>query len=128
METTFLATVLGWYLIIFSLFLLFRSELAKVVIADILAQRGLFSVLAIITIVVGLLMVVSHNIWVNDWPVAVTLFAWLTVVGGVIRLFCPEIIKKRGTSFINHPVRMKIVCALVLFFGLYLLFHVYYHG
>lgn len=128
MNTTFLATVLGCYLTIFSLFLLFRYEFAKSVMGDILAHRGMFFLMAIITVILGLLMVVSHNIWVKDWTVAVTIFAWATLIGGVVRLFCPEMVMKSGTSFINHPVRLKIIGGLLLILGLFLLFHVYHHG
>ena len=128
MNTTFLATVNGCYLIIFSLFLLFRHTLVKSIMGDILAQRGLFFLMAIITVILGLLMVVSHNVWVNDWSVAVTIFAWAKLIGGVIRLFCPEMVMKGGTAFMNHPFRLKIFSGLLLILGLFLLFHVYHHG
>lgn len=128
MDTLFLATVLGWYFLIFSLFLLLRYELVKTAVGDIFAERGLFFVLAIITVILGLLMVVSHNVWVKDWPVAVTLVGWVTLISGIIRLFCPDMVKKRGASFIHHASHVRIVGALLLLLGLFLLFHVYYHG
>lgn len=74
MATFYLAAVIGWYLVIVSLFLLFRHEAVNAAMSEIISQRGLLFILAIITIILGLLMVVGHNVWVMGWPVVVTLF------------------------------------------------------
>lgn len=126
MNTMFLATVIGWYLVIVSLFTLFRYEHVKLVTAEILEQRGLFFIVAIITLILGLLMVVSHNIWVMGWPVVITIISWLVLVSGLIRLLCPDTSHKMAQTFMNHPVRMKIATFVFLVIGLILLFHVYY--
>lgn len=126
MATTFLATVIGWYMVTFSLLMLYRHEHVKSVVIDIMGSRGLFFVIAIMTFVFGLLMVVSHNIWVMGWPVIITLFSWLVLVSGIIRLFFPDEASKMGKAFFNEPMRMNIVAIVFLLIGLYLLSHVYY--
>lgn len=126
MITLFLATVIGWYLVITSLALLFRHEYIKAVIADILEHRGLFFLLTIFTLVIGLLLVVSHNIWIIGWPLIVTLFSWLVLIGALIRLFCPEVSLKMAKSALDHPLRVKIATVVFLIVGLFLLFQVYY--
>jgi hypothetical protein len=125
MISTYLATVLGWYLVIISLFFLCRHEQVKAIALDIFAQRGLFFVVAIITLILGLLMVASHNIWVMGWPVIVTLFAWLTLLSGILRLVCPEAAMRMGRNFIEHPTRMKVTAVVLLIIGLFLLWQVY---
>lgn len=126
MVTTFLAAVIGWYLVIICLFMLFRYDLIKSIAHDIMSQRGLFFIVAILTLILGLMMVVSHNIWVMGWPVVVTLFSWLVLISGIIRLFRPEIAMKMGQSFLNDPNRIKIASIVLLLLGLFLLLHVYY--
>ena len=126
MATTFLATVIGWYMVTFSLLMLFRHEHVKSVVIDIMASRGLFFILAILTFVLGLLMVASHNIWVMGWPVIITLISWLVLVSGIIRLFFPDEAPKMGRAFLNEPMRMNIAAVVFLLIGLYLLSHVYY--
>lgn len=125
MATTFLATVVGWYMVIFGLLIIIRYEHIKSVMADIMAQRGLFFLLGIITLMLGLLMVASHNIWVMGWPVSVTIVSWLVLISGVIRLFLPDA-QKMGKSLLHDPMRMKIIGGILLIFGGYLLFHVYH--
>ncbi len=123
--TTFLATVIGWYMVAFSLLILFKRQHVTSVMADIMAHRGQFFILAIITFISGLLVVVSHNLWVSDWPVSITIFGWVVLVGGLFRLFCSELALKIGQSFINEPMKVYTVAVALLIFGVYLLYHVY---
>ncbi len=126
MISLFLATVIGWYLVITSVFLLFRHETLKSAMNDVLAQRGLLLILAIITLILGLLLVASHNIWVMGWPVVITLFAWLVLITGLLRLFLPDMAIKMGHAFLHHPVRMKIAGVVFLIIGLFLLYWAYF--
>lgn len=125
MATTFLATVIGWYLVVFGLLILLRYEHVRSCMAEVMAQRGLFFLLGVITLTLGLLMVVSHNVWVMGWPVIVTILSWLVLISGVLRLFWPDA-QKMGKSFLVEPMRMKIVAVVFLILGGYLLFNVYH--
>ena len=126
MATLFLASVIGWYLVIFSLLLLFKHEYISSIASDIMARREVFFILAIITLILGLLLVMSHNIWVMGWPVIISLFGWLVLISGIIRLFLPEWAPRMSRPFLNHPMSMKITAIVLLLIGVYLLFHVYY--
>lgn len=126
MNTEFLATVLGWYLVIVSLFVLVKHEHAKAVVADVLSQPGLFFIVSLITLILGLLLVTSHNIWVMDWPVLVTLVAWLVLLSGLLRLVCSDTATLLTRSFIDHPHKLKVTGFITLIIGLFLLFHAYY--
>lgn len=129
MITEFLATVIGWFAVIIGLFLLIRHDHIKSVMQDVMAHSGLFFVFAILTLIIGLLLVVSHNYWVAAWPVVITVFSWLVLISGLLRLICPETAVKIGTSFVSHPGRIQTVGVVWLIVGLFLLYHVYYlHG
>lgn len=126
MTTIFLATVLGWYLVIISLFLLLRHEQVKSIVSDVVAQQGLFFIVAVITLILGLLMVASHNVWVVGWPVVVTIFSWLILISGIIRLICADTARSMARSFVAQPFRLQTVGIVCLIIGLFLLFKVYY--
>jgi uncharacterized protein YjeT (DUF2065 family) len=93
---------------------------------EILGRRDALFILALLTFLLGLLMVLSHNVWVMDWPVIVTLFSWLVLVSGIIRLFFPEQATKMGQEFLNKPVAMRVIAVVFLLIGIYLLAHIYY--
>lgn len=126
MITLFLASVLGWYLVAFGLLVLLRSEHLFSVTREVLARRDLFFVLAVITFILGLLMVMSHNIWLMGWPVIVTIIGWLVLISGFIRLFFPEQAIQLGQAFFSKSLYLKSAAIVCLLIGLYLLLHVYY--
>ena len=126
MDTIFLATVIGWYMVIFGLLMLIRHDYVKAAMTDILAQPGVYFVLALITVVLGLLIVASHNLWTTSWPVAITLFGWVLFIGGLFRLFFSEAVHKMWKECLKIQMKLKIMGVLFLIFGVYLLIHVYH--
>lgn len=124
--TYLLATVVGWYLVIVSSVLLFRRKLVTTAMSDIITQPGQLLIVAFLTLIIGLLMVVSHNIWVMQWPVVLTLIAWMTLISGIIRLVCPETAHKLWHNMIAKPEMLTISGIIMLLIGLFLLFKVYF--
>ena len=43
--------------------------------------------------VIGIASVLGHNIWVYDWRVVVTIFGWIALAKGVVRIFKPDFAK-----------------------------------
>ena len=37
----------------------------------------------------GVTLVVVHNVWVADWPVIITLFGWVSLASGIVRITWP---------------------------------------
>ncbi len=125
MDTLFLATVIGWYFVITSLFILVRHDYVISIAKDLMKQPGLLMVVAIFTLILGLLMVTNHNIWVMGWPVVVTIISWMVLISGVIRLFFAEAAIKFGQFFIEQPINMRASAVFSLLIGLFLLYHAY---
>ncbi len=126
MVTVFLACVLGWYLVIMGLFLIVRRSVVIAAMSDIMAQTGLLFVIAFITLIAGLMIVVSHNVWVMSWPVIITIIGWLALISGIIRLFCPEFIHRMWRKISVKPETFTISGVIILLIGLFLLFKMYF--
>lgn len=124
--STFLALALGWYMLIFGILILIRQDYLRTAMADILSSHGLFLLTGVITFLLGLLMVLSHNIWVRNWPVLVTVLSWLTLISGLIRLFFPETALSAWRSILHHPNGLNITGIVTLIIGLFLLYYGYY--
>lgn len=72
-------------------------------------------------LVVGVLIVISHQVWTWDWRVVITIIGWLVLTKGIIRIFFPETVrrlieKKRN----NHWFLVAEV--VVLISSLYLIY------
>ena len=86
----FYAQVLGLWLFLVALAILVNNQRFRKTLTETLSDHGLMSFSGTINLAVGLLIVVSHNIWVTDWPVVITLVGWVLILQGVMRLFWPE--------------------------------------
>ncbi len=126
MNTLFLSTVLGWFMVLMSLLMVFHTEHLKRVMSDVIKHPGLFFVVAMVTTILGLLMVLSHPVWVRGWPVVITLLSWLILLSGLLRLFFYDFTSQMAKSFLSHPLRMKITGIILFIIGLGLLYPALY--
>ena len=68
---------------------------------DFLEHRGLIFLAGILTLVAGLAIVLTHNVWVAGWPVIITIIGWLSVVGGIFRIVFPDSVKSIGEAMLQ---------------------------
>ncbi|KTD50555.1 Integral membrane protein (PIN domain superfamily) [Legionella rubrilucens] len=124
-STYFLAAVIGWYLVIVSLIVLLRQRLVAGIVSDILGQRALLFFMGLVSLVIGLLLVISHNVWVMSWPVIITLIGWLTLITGILRMAFPDVSLRMGQWWQRRPVAIIVITVIYLLIGLLLLYQVY---
>ncbi|MBY0544382.1 MAG: hypothetical protein K2Q14_02415 [Gammaproteobacteria bacterium] len=66
-------------------------------------NKGLYVFGAIITVILGIILVLSHNTWVPNWTVLVTIFCWITLIAGILRLFFAEELRAKAARMLSHP-------------------------
>ena len=120
MENTsiFLAKFWGWYLLIFFLILTFNPKRIIQIIKDLKDQK--FVILtAFIGIIIGLLNILFHNIWENNWTIIITLIGWSSLLLGLSLFIFP----KRTANWLDF-INIKFVqlfYMLLFLTGLFLL-------
>src|SRR3989344_6442650 len=45
-------------------------------------------------LVFGVLLVVSHSVWVFDWRLVITILSWSVLLKGVGRIFFPDAVRR----------------------------------
>ena len=125
MATMYLGAVMGWFLVIFSIFLIFRREHMQRIMEDVIAHPGLFFVFALMTLILGLIMVLHHNVWVMGSTVVITVMSWLVLISGLIRVVFPDTAMKMGKAISERPLVIQIIGGVFLVIGLFLLYHAY---
>jgi hypothetical protein len=63
----------------------------------------LIYVVGIAVFVTGLAIVQRHNVWTGGWPVAVTVFGWLILVAGLVRMLFPVELAEIAVAVIRAP-------------------------
>ncbi|TSC83044.1 MAG: putative membrane spanning protein [Parcubacteria group bacterium Gr01-1014_19] len=124
METSiFLAKVIGLIAVIASLAMLTRYRKMIELEIEVTKIPGLMLLAGFGILVLGALMVVSHNIWIADWPVIITILGWSMLLKGTGRIFFPEAVKymieKKRTVrwFILGEIVVLVVGAFLLYQG-----------
>lgn len=118
----FLAKALGLYLTIVSITMLINAANVRNVIKEIMNSPALFFLSAILALIMGILLVLSHNIWGANWRVIVTLTGWLALFKGVTNTLFPQVGYKIAAWFIARESYYFITTCITLFLGVLLLF------
>ena len=70
-----------------------------------------------ITLLMGLITVVLHNVWTYDWPVIITILGWSTLIKGIMKVGFPEVIHKQSKKFKKNQIAEA---ATLVMFGIIL--------
>lgn len=119
----FLGKVIAIFMIIMALFMIVKRKSLKAFAQDIWKNEIGLLYMSVINIILGLLLVVAHQVWSADWRIVVTIFGWSVLIKGVCLLFWPERLKK-FSKIMNSESYILIGAALWLVIGLYLLMNV----
>jgi len=90
-----------------------------------LADRPLVLISGVLAMTAGLSIVNTHNVWVLDWPLIVTLFGWALVIGGTSRIVAPRVVDHVGGAMMDRPTMTRIVGAFWTLLGAFLTFKGY---
>lgn len=123
-STVFLGKVLGLYLVIWSLVLFIKYKSMPALIDELLANRALILVLGLVMTIIGLLMVVSHNVWMLNGAGLITLMSWLILIKGLFYLFKPEALLSMKSVMLKKNVYF-IVVTITFIIGLYLCYYAF---
>jgi hypothetical protein len=74
----------------------------------------------IFTLLAGLAIVRTHNIWSAEWTVLITILGWLCVIGGVIRIIWPERVTQLRNSEMQSETAITAWALVALLLGAFL--------
>jgi len=116
MEVSILvAQVYGLICVALGLGLLINGAYYKKVFNALLKDSGYMFFGGIMALVVGFLIVSSHNVWVKDWTVLVTIIGWIALLKGITLFLAPKFLVDLSRPMLKN---MKLVGVGVLVLGL----------
>ena len=114
----FLAKVIGlYYVIVFVAVMVNRKNLPRLA-AGFSENLALGYLAGFLAVVVGLLIVVSHNVWVADWRAIITVVGWLALLKGIVLMISPGSAGRHG-KLLRSPM-IFVLYGVVLVLGVYL--------
>lgn len=100
----FLGAFLGLYLIIMGVALLTRKEMFQKLIEDFSRNPALIFFSGIMSLLIGLLIILTHNAWVMSWIVMITILGYLFFIQGLIRIYFPDWVAETSKKFSHSNV------------------------
>jgi hypothetical protein len=93
----FFAKLWGSYFVIFGLLGIITRQLGKTI--EMTDDKAFVISTGYITLMMGLVTAILHNLWVADWRIVITILAWSTVIKGIMKIGFPEQIHKQAQRF-----------------------------
>ena len=109
--TIFFAQLWGSFFVIFGALFIITKQLGKTI--EMTDDKAFVISTGYITLLLGLVTVILHNIWVWDWPVIITILGWSTLIKGIMKVGFPEHIHKQAQRFKKNQFLSAI--ALIIF-------------
>lgn len=114
-----LARMFALYLLTTGIIMLADRKRYQTIVIGLIESPPVMFVLGIMTLILGCILVVLHNVWVSSWEIAVTLVAWTTFVKGVAVFVFPRYFQEWGHWILNTTFYYFSV-AFALLLGLFL--------
>lgn len=115
-----LGKITSIYLLIVGLSLLIKRKSWIAVLRDMRKSPGMVMLVAFVELVLGLVIVITHNVWVTDWAVVVTIIGWLMVVEGTINMVVPHSVISQMIKYFNKPRWYTAGGVFAIIVGVYL--------
>jgi uncharacterized protein YjeT (DUF2065 family) len=120
----FLASLLGPLFFVMGIGMAATPKSWRAMAEEFLASRALIFVAGLLAFVPGLAIVLTHNVWVFDWRVIITIFGWLGLIGGAFRLLFPMQVRAIGTAMLGNVqvlrpagIAVALLGAVLIYFG-----------
>ncbi len=107
------AKILGMYLIVSGLFLLFRGKTVPHLLQDFFGHPAIVYLTGVILIFLSSLLLLQHNIWDGTWRTAVTIFAWAVLLKGLAYIFVPEALHRMVNKKLLESVSLYGFIAVI---------------
>jgi len=112
----FFARLWGSFFLIFGMLSIITRQLGKTI--EMTDDKAFVVSTGYITLLMGLVTVILHNLWVNDWRILITILGWSTLIKGIMKVGFPEQIRKQALKFKSKQVPSAFFLILL---GLWLL-------
>jgi len=109
MQTSiFIAKLIGPILVVAGLTALLNPKHLHGIAREFIASPALIFIAGFLTLLGGLVIVNTHNVWTAGWPVLITLFGWIAIAAGILRISFPSLVKSVGEAMLAKQGLLRI--------------------
>jgi hypothetical protein len=121
MQTSiFIAKLIGPIMLVAGIAMLVNRKELDALAQELLRSHALLFLLGLIDLAIGLAIVLTHNVWVADWRLIITLLGWLLMLRGAVRVMIPDQVKPLGAKLLKNANAVTASLAVTTVLGLVL--------
>ena len=121
MQTSiYIAKLMGPVIGVAGLGFLVNRRAFQEMVSDFLESTGIIVMSGMLALVMGLAIVNAHNVWVADWPVIITIFGWLAVIGGVMWITMTDTVRSIARAMLGYTHFINAEAIILILLGAYL--------
>jgi len=116
----FLAKAFSVYFLVMGVAVILRRHWLQAVFADLLNSKASMFIIAILTLILGILLIISHPAFTCDWRSVITVLAWLTFIKGLVYVFFADKLMPFKQKMLAYSAVYYISGIVCLLLGVYL--------
>jgi hypothetical protein len=121
----FLARLLGPLLLAPGIGMLANPRVFRAMASEVVGNVTLIYLFGLIDFAAGLAIVLTHNVWVPNWRLFITLLGWLLLVRGAARILFTDRVMEFAKTVVRNKRIYPISGAVVSVLGLVLCYFGY---
>lgn len=119
-NSALIARFIGPFIIVIGLAVLFNKEYFRKIGEDFLKNAALIYISGLFIFIMGLAIVLFHNLWVADWRVIITVYGWIVVIKGAWLVIFPGTLEKMTHKFLKNLNLLIVPWLIMLAIGIFL--------
>lgn len=129
METSvFIARIFGLCYLIIGAGFMFNRKVFQRVMEDFCKNAALLFYGGVLAFVIGVVIILTHNVWVANWTVIITIVGWIGLIKGIWIIVFPNTVSKFMQAYQKNENLLMVHSIGVLIFGAVLTFFGFFAG
>ncbi len=113
----FIAKIFGLCYLVIGAGLIFNREVFQQIMNDFCDNAALAFFGGIFSLVIGVVIVLTHNVWISNWTVIITIIGWIAFVKGIWLIVFPNSLSKFMRVYQRNENLLIVHAAVALIFG-----------
>lgn len=123
----YIAGLVGPVSVVSGLSMIINQDVFLAMIGQLTGNMMMIFIAGMIALTIGIAILQAYRVWDASWRVLITIFGWLSVFGGLVRMLAPDQALRLADAIIG-PNMMLGAGLVVIAFGAFLSFKAYAGG
>jgi len=118
METSqFIAKIFGLCYLVAGAGMLINREAYQEVMEDFCKNAALILYGGMLALVIGVVMILTHNVWASNWTVIITIIGWIAFIKGIWMIVFPNSVSSFMKAYTKNKNLLLVHSIAALVFG-----------